>query len=105
MAAISACTGKQDIAGSCSTQALGDNSNICIEYYDADKGNRWQMACDAMRGQWSAASCNRASALGGCKAGNKVIWYFHSEKHPTEQDVRQSCASKDRRFIAAPGAR
>ncbi|MGD8568280.1 MAG: hypothetical protein PVJ39_09345 [Gammaproteobacteria bacterium] len=103
-ALLSGCSDERSVSGSCRTGELSDKSVLCIDYYDSGKVSQWRMACNTgMKGEWSPAGCDTAKYLGGCKAGNKVIWYFPSERHKTVADVKQSCAGKDRAFVAAPG--
>ncbi|MGD8571169.1 MAG: hypothetical protein PVF34_04620 [Gammaproteobacteria bacterium] len=95
------CGDDKTVAGSCKTNELADNSVLCIDYYDGGKTSQWRQACnDMMQGQWSSSACDSASALGGCGAGNKVIWYYPSAKHQAVEQVEQACLSKSRKFIS-----
>jgi hypothetical protein len=100
---LSGCSDEQNIAGSCHTGELSDKSELCINYYDNGNVSQWRTACNTMmKGEWSPAACDTSDSLGGCKAGNKVIWYYPSERHKTVADAKQSCVRKNRVFVAAP---
>lgn len=100
---LAGCSDEQNIAGSCHTGELSDKSELCINYTDSGKASQWRTACNTMmKGEWSPTACDTTDSLGGCKAGNKVIWYYPSERHKTVADAKQSCASKNRVFIAVP---
>ena len=97
------CFANNDVVGSCKTAALEDQSIICIDYLEAKNLEQWRTACNSvMQGQWSSHACNTSSALGGCEAGNKVIWMYPSTKHRNSQDVELSCAAKSRQFLPLP---
>lgn len=97
------CSDEKTVVGSCQIGELSDKSVLCINYDDAGKLPQWRMACESvMKGEWSAKACDTSTSLGGCKAGNKVIWYFPSEKHQSVDDAKQSCISKNRIFVPAP---
>jgi len=94
---------KDDVAGSCKTAALDDHSVICIDYYDGKNIDQWRSACNAaMKGKWLSQACDTSMALGGCQAGNKIIWMYPSAIHANEKDAKQSCLAKSRKFIPAP---
>lgn len=100
---LAGCTANEDVVGSCKTAMLNDQSIICIDYYGKKNLDQWRTACTtAMRGAWTSGACDTATALGGCQAGNKVIWMYPSAKHANTEDVEQSCLVKNRKFLPAP---
>lgn len=95
-----ACSADHEVAGSCQSAQLDDSSVICIDYLDASGREQWRSACEtAMRGKWSPVACETTNALGGCQAGNKIIWMYVSETHRSVQDAEKSCAAKSRPFL------
>ncbi|WP_455209289.1 hypothetical protein [Kaarinaea lacus] len=100
---LAGCSADNDVIGSCQSALLDDRSVVCIDYYEAKSRDQWRTACEtAIRGKWSSMACDTSSAFGGCKAGNKVIWMYPSEKHLNTQDAEQSCVAKNRLFLPVP---
>jgi hypothetical protein len=100
---LAGCSANNDVIGSCKTGALDDQSVICIDYHDAKNLDQWRTACNTvMQGEWSSGACNVSSSLGGCRAGNKVIWMYASERHSNSEDVESSCVAKSRDYLPPP---
>jgi len=100
---LTGCSANNDVIGSCKTGALDDQSVICIDYYDAKNRDQWRTACNTvMQGEWSSGACNASSSLGGCRASNKVIWMYASEKHSNNHDAQSSCVAKSREYLPPP---
>ena len=77
---------------------------LCIDYYDDVKLAQKRQVCGAvMRGTWSEKSCATDTALGGCRAGNNVVWFLPSPKHPDVATARAACESQGREFVSAEG--
>ncbi|WP_455223277.1 hypothetical protein [Kaarinaea lacus] len=103
MLVLVGCSARDDFAGSCKNALLDDQSVICIDYYGNKNLDQWRTACTtAMRGEWAALACDTATSLGGCQAGNKIIWMYPSAKHATIGDAEQSCIAKNRKYLPVP---
>jgi hypothetical protein len=100
---LAGCSANDNVTGSCNTSTLDDQSVICIDYFGTKNLDQWRTACTTgMGGAWKASACDTATALGGCQAGNKIIWMYPSAIHVSAQDAEQSCMAKSRKFIPAP---
>jgi len=100
---LTGCSANDEVAGSCKTAALDDQAVICIDYYDGKNIDQWRSACNtAMKGEWLSQACDTSKALGGCQAGNKIIWMYPSAKHASKADAEQSCVAKNRKYLTAP---
>ena len=101
---LAGCSGEPELAGSCLTAETDDGARLCIDYYGDLKLEQKRQVCGAvMRGTWSDTACVTAAVLGGCRAGDHVVWLLPSAKHPDVAAVRATCAESDREFLAPGG--